>query len=65
MMSFVSVCLTGCGRSSVVIIPAGEPVQLAEPVKARIILRLPDGTSEVSKVKATIPAGWWALPDPE
>lgn len=57
------VWLTGCGRP-VVIVPAGEPVQLAEETEARVWVVDSEGKLVKSRKKKTIPQGWWALPDP-
>lgn len=56
------VCLTACGPGVVLIHP-GEPVQLAEDVKARVYVTLPDGSREKSRNRVSIPHGWWTLPD--
>jgi hypothetical protein len=46
----------------VVLVPEGEPVQLAEPVKAHVYVN--DGGQRVkSRNRVTLPEGWWALPD--
>lgn len=54
---------SGC-EHRVVLVPTGEPVQLAEPVKARIYVRTQDGQRIRSDNRVTIPEGYWALPDP-
>lgn len=57
--------LSGCVGSgpSVVLIPAApgkaEPVQIAEPVKARVLVPLEDGTTTISKNRVELPAGGW------
>jgi len=55
----------GCGliRSRTVLIPPGEPVQLAEPVKAHVYIDVA-GKREKSANRITLPEGWWCLPDP-
>ena len=58
-----SVFLTGCVQQRAILIPPGEPVQLAEPVKAHIFVEV-DGKIVRSDNRVTIPAGWFALPDP-
>lgn len=55
----VSVLLIGCAGKRVVLVPAGEPVQLAEPVRAFIYV---DGERSGNRVE--LPEGWWVLPDP-
>lgn len=51
----------GCG-TRVIVLPPGEPVRLAEPVKAMVWVADKDGI-EV-RVRTTLPAGWWCLADP-
>lgn len=62
--AFVVAFLTmsaGCA-TRVLLVPQGEPVRLAEPVKARVFV--PDASGKVieSQNRVTIPAGWYALP---
>lgn len=53
------ICL-GC-RTKVILVPNGDPVLLAEPVRASVYAFDRDGKlSGPSTVK--IPAGWYALP---
>ena len=53
------ICL-GC-RTKVILVPNGDPVLLAEPVRASVYAFDRDGNlSGPSTVK--IPAGWYALP---
>lgn len=43
-----------------------EPIQLAEPVAARIFIRLQDGTIVESANRVKLPAGgWWFDADPK
>jgi hypothetical protein len=63
MLIAASVLSSGCAKQRVLLIPPGEPVQLAEPVKARIFVTA-DGERTESDNRVEIPAGWWALPDP-
>jgi len=58
-----SVSLGGCGGTRTVLIPPGEPVQLAEPVKAHIYTDV-DGKRERSDNRVTLLEGWWCLPEP-
>ncbi|MGB2820050.1 MAG: hypothetical protein WBF17_03655 [Phycisphaerae bacterium] len=60
-----SVLLSGCGliKTRTVLIPPGEPVQLAEPVKAYVYVDI-GGKRERSGNRVTLPEGWWCLPDP-
>jgi hypothetical protein len=46
-------------------VPDGEPVRLAEPVKARVWVIDQKGQSVKSQNRVPIPAGWYALPDPK
>lgn len=52
--------LPACG-TRVVIVRKGDPVQLAAPVKAKVWVY--DKNGERIPSKATIPEGWYALPD--
>lgn len=61
---FAGVSGTGCG-STVILVPAGTPVQLAEPVKAHVFVVQKDGTRVMSANRVEIPAGWWAADVPE
>lgn len=51
--------VSGCG-TSVLLVPHGTPVQLAEPVKAHVFVVQQDGTKIRSTNRVEIPAGWWA-----
>lgn len=51
----------GCA-SRVILVPHGEPVRIAEPVKARVFVLDSEGKSVKSQNRVTIPAGWYALP---
>ncbi len=53
----------GCVRHETIIVPAGEPIQLAESVEAYIYVDI-CGEAVESAYRVTIPAGWWCLPDP-
>jgi hypothetical protein len=53
--------MSGCA-SRVILDPEGEPVLLAEPVKARVFVKTKDGNIVRSQNRVTIPAGWYALP---
>ena len=52
----------GFGGTRTVLIPPGEPVQLAEPVEAYVYVDV-GGKRERSAEKVTLPEGWWCLPD--
>lgn len=51
----------GC-QTRVILVPDGQPVMLAEPVKARIYAFDSKGNLVPSSNKVTLPAGWYALP---
>lgn len=53
--------MSGCS-TRVILVPNGEPVRLAEPVRARIFVTDSSGHSVLSQNRVTIPAGWYALP---
>lgn len=52
--------LSGCAVRSIYV-PAGAPVQLAEPVKASVWV--PDKNGVKVKTRMTLPEGWWCLDD--
>lgn len=56
--------IAGCG-TTVLVVPPGTPVQLAEPVKAHVFVVQKDGTRVKSANRVEIPAGWWAADVPE
>ena len=51
----------GC-QTKVILVPEGQPVMLAEPVKARVYAFDPNGKLVPSSNKVVLPAGWYALP---
>jgi len=51
----------GC-QTRVILVPDGQPVMLAEPVKAKIYAFDSKGNLVPSSNKVTLPAGWYALP---
>ena len=51
----------GC-QTRVILVPDGQPVMLAEPVKARIYAFDSKGNLVPSSNRVTLPAGWYALP---
>lgn len=59
LAAFGIVSATGCA-TTVILVPPGTPVQLAEPVKARVFVVQKDGTKIMSSNRVEIPAGWWA-----
>jgi hypothetical protein len=59
LIALVGSC--GCG-TRVVYVPYGEPVRLAESVKARVWVKGADGVSVRSSNRITLAEGWYALP---
>ena len=53
-------CL-GCQMTKVVLVPSGDPVMLAAPVKARVYAFDKD-KKLVGPSTVVLPAGWYALP---
>lgn len=51
----------GCA-TRVLLVPSGEPLRLAEPVKARVWIIDEKGQEVRSQNRVEIPAGWYALP---
>ncbi len=51
----------GC-QTRVILVPDGQPVMLAEPVKAKVYAFDSKGNLVPSSNKVTLPAGWYALP---
>ena len=51
----------GCA-TKVILVPEGQPVQLAEPVKAKVYAFDSTGKLVPSSNRVVIPAGWYALP---
>lgn len=51
----------GCA-TRVILVPDGQPVMLAEPVKAKIYAFDSKGQLVPSSNRVTLPAGWYALP---
>lgn len=50
-----------CQQTKVVLVPSGDPVMLAKPVKASVYAFDAD-KKLVGPSKVTLPAGWYALP---
>ncbi len=63
ILLFVLASSAGCVKQRTVLIPAGEPVQLAEPVWAYVYVVV-NGAKERSGNRVLVPEGWFALPDP-
>ena len=53
--------LVGC-QTRVILVPEGQPVMLAEPVRAKVYAFDPNGKLVPSSNKVVLPAGWYALP---
>ena len=51
----------GCA-TRVILVPDGQPVMLAEPVKAKIYAFDSTGNLVPSSNRVLLPAGWYALP---
>ena len=54
------ICL-GCQQTKVVLVPSGDPVMLAEPVKASVY-GFDSDKKLVGPSKVVLPAGWYVLP---
>jgi hypothetical protein len=53
-------CL-GCQMTKVVLVPSGDPVMLAQPVRARVYA-FDANKKLVGPSTVTLPAGWYVLP---
>ena len=53
-------CL-GCQMTKVVLVPSGDPVMLAKPVKASVY-GFDSNKKLVGPSTVTLPAGWYVLP---
>jgi hypothetical protein len=51
----------GCA-ARVILVPDGQPVMLAEPVKAKVYAFDSTGNLVPSSNRVLLPAGWYALP---
>jgi len=51
----------GCA-TRVILVPDGQPVQLAEPVRAKVFAFDASGKPVPSSNKVILPAGWYVLP---
>jgi len=54
--------LQGCTPTRVVMVPPGQPVRLAESVKAHVWAKDASGNIVKSRNRVTIHEGWYALP---
>ena len=62
LASMLALMLPGCTPTRVVMVPPGQPVRLAESVKAHVWAKDADGKIIKSRNRVTIPEGWYALP---
>lgn len=72
MHNAIQVCATSCSivfasmssgcATRVILVPSGEPVRLAESVKARVWVLDSNGNQIKSQNRVTLPEGWYALP---
>jgi hypothetical protein len=51
----------GCQMTKVVLVPSGDPVMLAKPVKASVY-GFDSNKKLVGPSNVTLPAGWYVLP---
>jgi hypothetical protein len=54
------ICL-GCQQTKVVLVPSGDPVMLAKPVKASVY-SFDSNKKLVGPSRVVLPAGWYVLP---
>ena len=59
-LAVLPICL-GCQMTKVVLVPSGDPVMLAEPVKASVY-SFDSNKKLVGPSKVVLPAGWYVLP---
>jgi hypothetical protein len=59
-LAVLPICL-GCQQTKVVLVPSGDPVMLAEPVKASVY-GFDKDKKLVGPSKVVLPAGWYVLP---
>ncbi len=59
-LAVLPICL-GCQQTKVVLVPSGDPVMLAKPVKASVYAFDAD-KKLVGPSRVTLPAGWYVLP---
>ena len=59
-LAVLPICL-GCQQTKVVLVPSGDPVMLAQPVKASVYAFDAD-KKLVGPSRVTLPAGWYVLP---
>jgi len=59
-LAVLPICL-GCQVTKVVLVPSGDPVMLAQPVKASVY-SFDSNKKLVGPSKVVLPAGWYVLP---
>ena len=59
-LAVLLICL-GCQMTRVVLVPSGDPVMLAKPVKASVY-GFDKDKKLVGPSTVTLPAGWYVLP---
>jgi hypothetical protein len=59
-LTVLPICL-GCQMTRVVLVPSGDPVMLAQPVKASVY-GFDKDKKLVGPSKVVLPAGWYVLP---
>ena len=60
LLAVLLTCL-GCQQTKVVLVPSGDPVMLAKPVKASVY-GFDKDKKLVGPSTVTLPAGWYVLP---
>lgn len=65
LASMLALMLPGCTPTRVVMVPPGQPVRLAEDVKAHVWAKDSEGKVVKSRNRVTIHEGWYALPPRE
>ena len=58
-----AVILPGCDTTRTVLVRPGDPVRLAEPVRARVYVNV-GGQWQRTDERIQLPEGWYCLPDP-
>jgi len=62
LASLLALMLPGCSPTRVVMVPPGQPVRLAENVKAHVWAKDAEGKVVRSRNRVTISEGWYVLP---
>gem|GEM_PF-603699 len=61
-LALALICAAGCG-TKVYFVPEGDPVRLRKPIRRAAVWVMDENGRPVAS-KVTLPAGWFALPDP-